>query len=106
MRPIDCRTPWAAHHPWNAPEVYCVPRPEWNYFTEDIPFGLVIWNSLAQQIGLSLPLTDSFIKLSGIICGTDFEDSGRTADILGLEGLDAQAIRTAFLQGTVPLVTS
>ncbi|GAA0190815.1 NAD/NADP octopine/nopaline dehydrogenase family protein [Glutamicibacter creatinolyticus] len=76
------------------------------YFTEDIPFGLVIWNSLAQQIGLSLPLTDSFIKLSGIICGTDFEDSGRTADILGLEGLDAQAIRAAFLQGTVPLVTS
>jgi len=76
------------------------------YFTEDIPFGLVIWSSLAKQIGLPLPLTDSFIKVSGIICGTDFEAAGRTADILGLEGLDAEAIRAAFLDGVTPLVTA
>lgn len=76
------------------------------YFTEDIPFGLVIWSSLAKQIGLSLPITDSFIKLSGIICGTDFEADGRTADVLGLEGLDAAAIRTAFLDGVTSLVKS
>ncbi|GAA1365331.1 NAD/NADP octopine/nopaline dehydrogenase family protein [Arthrobacter rhombi] len=76
------------------------------YFTEDIPFGLVIWNSLAKQIGLSLPLTDSFIKLSGVICGTDFEADGRTADALGLEGMDAAAIRAAFLDGVTPLVTT
>jgi opine dehydrogenase len=25
------------------------------YFTEDIPLGLVIWSSLAAQIGLSCP---------------------------------------------------
>ncbi|MFJ6269842.1 NAD/NADP octopine/nopaline dehydrogenase family protein [Pseudarthrobacter oxydans] len=76
------------------------------YFTEDIPFGLVIWSSLAKQIGLSLPVTDSFINLSGIICGTDFEAEGRTADILGLQGLDAAAIKAAFLNGVTPLVTA
>lgn len=76
------------------------------YFAEDIPFGLVIWSSLARQIGLSLPLTDSFIKVSGIICGTDFEAEGRTAGVLGLEGLDAAAIKAAFLNGATPLVTA
>ncbi|WP_311212585.1 MULTISPECIES: NAD/NADP octopine/nopaline dehydrogenase family protein [unclassified Arthrobacter] len=76
------------------------------YFTEDIPFGLVIWSSLAKQIGLPLPLTDSFIKISGLICGTDFEAEGRTADVLGIEGLDAAAIKEAFLNGVTPLVTA
>ena len=75
------------------------------YFTEDIPFGLVIWSSLAKQIGLSLPLTDAFIKVSGIICDTDFVTTGRTADVLGLEGLDATAIKAAFFDGATPLVT-
>ncbi len=69
------------------------------YFTEDIPFGLVIWNSLAQQIGLSLPLTDSFIQISGVLCGRDWEAEGRTADVLGLEGAGAERIRTAFRDG-------
>lgn len=76
------------------------------YFTEDIPFGLVIWNSLAQQIGLELPLTDAFVKLSSTICGTDFDADGRTADVLGLEGMDAAAIKAAFLDGVTPLVTT
>ncbi len=69
------------------------------YFTEDIPFGLVIWTSLARQIGLSLPLTDSFIQLSSVLCGRDWEAEGRTADVLGLEGADAERIRTAFRDG-------
>ncbi len=72
------------------------------YFTEDIPFGLVTWSSLAKQIGLRLPLTDAFIKISGIICGADFEATGRTAAVLGLEGCGAAAIKTAFFDGVAP----
>ncbi len=71
------------------------------YFTEDIPFGLVIWSSLAQQIGLSLPLTDSFIALSGTLCGRDFVADGRTAESLGLLGSDVDGIRAAFIDGAV-----
>ena len=63
------------------------------YFTEDIPFGLVIWSSLAQQVGLSLPLTDSLIRLSSALCGRDWVAQGRTADVLGLEGADAERIK-------------
>ena len=69
------------------------------YFTEDIPFGLVIWNSLAQQIGLSLPLTDSFVRLGSVLCGRDWVAEGRTADLLGLQGADVERIRAAFRNG-------
>ncbi|MHC8609805.1 NAD/NADP octopine/nopaline dehydrogenase family protein (plasmid) [Paenarthrobacter ureafaciens] len=75
------------------------------YFTEDIPFGLVIWNSLAKQVGLPMPLTEAFIRISGIICNDDFEATGRTADVLGLEGSDAVAIKAAFSDGVTPLAT-
>ena len=69
------------------------------YFTEDIPFGLVTWSSLAKQIGLPLPLTDAFIRISGILCDTDFEATGRTARVLGLEENDPVSIKAAFLNG-------
>lgn len=72
------------------------------YFTEDIPFGLVIWSSLAKEIGLSLPLTDSLIKLSGVICDTDFEATGRTAEVLGVSGCDIETIKAAFFEGIIP----
>jgi opine dehydrogenase len=74
------------------------------YFTEDIPFGLVTWSSLAKLIGLSLPLTEAFIKISSVICDTDFETTGRTADVLGLRGCDTEAIRAAFFDGVLPPV--
>lgn len=70
------------------------------YFTEDIPFGLVIWSSLAQQVSLPLPLTDSFIRLSSVLCGRDWIAEGRTADVLGLEGADAERIKAAFRDGS------
>ena len=71
------------------------------YFTEDIPFGLVTWSSLAEQIGLSLPLVDSFVTVSGTLCGRDFVADGRTAEALGLVGSDVDGIRAAFIDGSV-----
>ncbi len=71
------------------------------YFTEDIPFGLVAWSSLAREIGLSLPLVDSLIDLSGVLCGRDFVADGRTTASLGLEGRGGDGIRSAFTQGVV-----
>jgi opine dehydrogenase len=69
------------------------------YFTEDIPFGLVIWQSLATEIGLTLPLIDSFIAVSNSLCGRDFVADGRTAQSLGLQGTDVDGIRAAFTDG-------
>lgn len=69
------------------------------YFTEDIPFGLVIWQSLATEIGLRSPLVDSFITVSNALCGRDFVADGRTVHSLGLEGADVDDIRAAFTDG-------
>lgn len=69
------------------------------YFTEDIPFGLVTWSSLARQIGLPMPLTDAFISIGAILCDADFEATGRTARVLGLAGGSAASIKAAFLTG-------
>lgn len=74
------------------------------YFTEDIPFGLVTWSSLAKQVGVPMPLTDAFIDISKVLCGSDFRSSGRTASVLGLEGCDAEVIRSAFIDGKFPSV--
>ncbi|MFF8846480.1 NAD/NADP octopine/nopaline dehydrogenase family protein [Streptomyces sp. NPDC015127] len=74
---------------------------EHRYFTEDIPFGLVIWSSLAARIGLSMPLVDSFIALGNTLCGQDFIAGGRTAEALGLHGSDVAGIRAAFIDGSV-----
>lgn len=72
------------------------------YFTEDIPFGLVIWSSLARRVGLSLPLTDSLTRVSGVLCGRDWFADGRTAEVLGLADADATGIKAAFRDGVTP----
>ncbi|MGV9801967.1 NAD/NADP octopine/nopaline dehydrogenase family protein [Mycobacterium sp. NPDC003449] len=69
------------------------------YFTEDVPFGLVIWQSLATAIGMKLPLVDAFITLSNVLCGRDFVAEGRTVQSLGLEGAAVHDIRAAFTDG-------
>lgn len=71
------------------------------YFTEDIPFGLLIWSSLARSIGMQVPLTDALLALSEVLCGRTWVDEGRTAATLGLEGASAERIRAAFQSGMV-----
>jgi len=71
------------------------------YFTEDVPFGLVTWSSLANEVGLSLPLVDSFVTLSSSLCGQDFVADGRTAESLGLQGAGVAGIRRAFIEAAM-----
>jgi opine dehydrogenase len=71
------------------------------YFTEDIPFGMVPWSSLAREVGLTLPLIESFITLGSSLCDQDFVRSGRTTASLGLKGVGREGIRDAFIDGTV-----
>ncbi|WP_308817349.1 NAD/NADP octopine/nopaline dehydrogenase family protein [Pseudonocardia alni] len=73
--------------------------PSHRYFTEDIPFSMVVWSSLAQQIGHAMPLTDGVIALSGVLCGRDWYSDARTADDLGLAGADSEQIHDAFVHG-------
>jgi opine dehydrogenase len=55
------------------------------YFTEDVPTGLVPFSSLARLLGIEIPLIDSVINLSSILCGRAFRNEGRTITKLELE---------------------
>ncbi|KOT99134.1 hypothetical protein DMH18_30820 [Streptomyces sp. WAC 06783] len=85
-----------SYGPLNFPEPDSVKH---RYFTEDIPFSMVVWSSLAKQIGLPMPLTDSVIKISSVLCGQDWYANARTVEELGLVGANAEEIKSAFLTG-------
>lgn len=64
--------------------------------TEDIPTGLLPMSELGCVAGVETPLMESFINLSSAILNTDFKQSGRTLNRLGLAGLSVGQIIEAI----------
>ena len=64
--------------------------------TEDIPTGLLPMSELGRVAGVETPLMESFINLSSAILNTDFKQSGRTLNRLGLAGLSVRQIIEAI----------
>ena len=77
------------------------PSADHRYFSEDVPFGLVPIVSIAEALGLRMPVTRGLIHVIDAIVGSDSFTSGRTADTLGLAGLDAAGMRRYALEGTL-----
>ena len=73
--------------------------PEDRYLTEDIPFGLVPWSSLAKQLQVPTPTIDALIQVASVLYGRDFFKEGRTAESLGLAGLTATEIKARVTDG-------
>lgn len=79
---------------------------EERFFTEDVPVGLVTMSSIGQQLGVATPLTDATITLAGILFGTDFRVSGRTAASLGIDGMSAGQLTDFLREGDRPRAIS
>jgi opine dehydrogenase len=62
------------------------------YLTEDIPYGLVTFASIADQIGLETPVMDSLITLGRILSNNLVENEGRTVETLGIKGMNKEEI--------------
>lgn len=85
----------------SGPHVYRSPGEPFNltdriwdrYIHEDTPFGTVMISSIAAELGVPTPLCDAINHLLSILEGVDFWEIGRTAEKLGLSGLDASGIR-------------
>lgn len=71
---------------------------EHRYFTEDVPYGLVPIASLAESLGIPVPMTRALIDLAGAACGRNFWAEGRTIDRLGLRAMTARDI-AAYVEG-------
>ncbi len=83
------------HRPTKAP-----PSLKDRYITEDIPYGLVPIAGIASSLGLATPATDLFINLAGLLNQTDYMASGRTAEKLGLAGMNAREMIEFVTEGT------
>lgn len=73
------------------------------YMTEDIPYSALVVSVLGRLLDVPTPLTDGMISLCGALMGRDYWSSGRTAQVLGLEGMDREQI-LRFLQDGYPAV--
>lgn len=68
------------------------------YITEDVPFGLVPWSSLGQQLGVPTPTIDAFIEIACTVCQRDFRAEGPSVERLGL-GTMTPAQMVAYVTG-------
>ncbi len=62
------------------------------WLTEDVPYGLVSWCSVAQKIGVPTPLMRSLVVLASAVLDQNFWKSGRTAKELGIEGISKEEL--------------
>lgn len=67
------------------------------YMTEDIPFSALPVAVLGRQLGVKTPLIDALITLAGGLMDSDYWNSGRTAERLGIAGKKKEEI-IDFLQ--------
>lgn len=63
------------------------------YLTEDVPYGIVTWSSIAEQIGVPTPTMDSIINIYSVIHERNWWKEGRTVEDLGLSGMTAKEMK-------------
>jgi opine dehydrogenase len=69
------------------------------YVTEDIACGLAFLVSVAEYIGVDVPIARSLITLAGAVSGTNFMETGRTLKSLGLSQLSVEKLRKILDEG-------
>lgn len=58
------------------------------YYREDFGFGMVPFLALARIAGVQVPVAAALLSLAAAATGEDFAGSGRTAERMGIAGLD------------------
>jgi len=62
------------------------------YVTEDVPYGLVVWASMGNAVGIETPTMDALIEIGSVIIGKDCWKEGRNLEKMGIEGLSLRQI--------------
>jgi opine dehydrogenase len=65
---------------------------ESRWLTEDVPYGLGAWVSLAEQLKVATPVLRALITLASAALGIDFWKSARTTRDLGVAGLSREEL--------------
>jgi len=62
------------------------------YYQEDICYGLLPFTVLAEIAGVDVPLARSLLRVGQVLVGFDPATTGRTAERMGVAGLDREAL--------------
>jgi opine dehydrogenase len=82
---------------WVHRDIRAPDRVRTRYLTEDVPYGLAPMASIAQELGVAVPMIDLVVDLACAVLGEDLRAGARTAASLGLAGLDARGM-VAFVE--------
>lgn len=60
---------------------------DYRYYNEDVGYSMILWLSLAEKIGIELPMVKAMVKIVSVIMGRDYiAESPRTLEKIGLGG--------------------
>ncbi len=62
------------------------------YYREDFGHGLLPFIVLAGIAGIAVPVADALMRIAQTLLGADFSADGRTADRMGIAGLDRNGL--------------
>jgi opine dehydrogenase len=62
------------------------------YYREDFGYGLLPFVVLAGVAGVEVPIAISLLRIGQILLGADFATDGRTAERMGIAGLDRDGL--------------
>lgn len=62
------------------------------YYIEDFGHGLLPFIALAAAAGVAVPTAESLLHLGAALTGTDFRARGRSAQAMGIAGLDREGL--------------
>ena len=69
------------------------------WLTEDVPYGIAAWGSLADQLSVSASLMHSLVTLASAALGKDFRQTARTVDRLGIAGMNREELLSYVTSG-------
>lgn len=72
---------------------------ESRWLTEDVPYGLGAWVSVARQYGVATPVMESLVNLATPVMGFDGWAAGRGVEALGIAGLDKNELAAYLGKG-------
>jgi len=63
------------------------------YISEDLPFGLVPWSSIAQMWNIKTPTLDAVIQIASTMLEKDYFMEGITVKDLGIEKMSPDEVK-------------
>lgn len=71
------------------------------YLTEDVPYCLVLQESIADMLGVPCPTIKALIHLASLLNQTDYRKEGITLQTLGLSGITPEELKKYLIEGSL-----